>query len=137
MARSERARAKDRANEAFSLFIRTRDAIETTGDVEQFVCITCNRTVQLKGNDCGHFIPGRSDAVLYEEHNAHGQCHRCNVYGSGMWVEYEEAMIEKYGEKEVQRLKDLKNVIYKMKAYEFREVASEYKYKLKKLMEKL
>lgn len=131
MAKSERSRAKDRANEAFSLFIRTRDAIRTTNSLDEFECCTCHRIVPVKGNDCGHFVPGRGDGVLYEEHNAHGQCASCNRFKSGMWVEHEITCIELYGEEEVQRLKQQKFVVVKYKAYDFREIAQKYKDKQK------
>lgn len=135
--KSERQRAKERANEAFSKYIRIRDAIDTTGDELFFVCITCGREVPVRNNDCGHFVPGRSDSVLYDEHNAHGQCSSCNRFKGGLWVEYERAMIKKYGREETERLKDLKFVVKKMTASEFREVAEDYKIKLNGLIKDL
>lgn len=135
MAKSVRGRAKDRANEAFSMYIRVRDAIETTGTTDTFICCTCNRPVPVAGNDCGHYVPGRSDTVLYVEHNAHGQCARCNRFGNGMWVDYERFIIEKYGEEENARLKQLKYLTDKIPTAVFKEIQSEYKYKLKILLE--
>jgi len=45
----------------------------------------------------GHFMPGRTDNILFEEEAVHAQCYRCNVTMSGMWPAYYTAMEEKYG----------------------------------------
>jgi len=135
MAKSVRSKAKRLANDAFSLYIRTRSAIDTTGTTDYFVCCTCNARVPVRGNDCGHYIPGRGDTVLYDEHNAHGQCAKCNRYRSGMWVEYEAFIIAEYGDEENERLKMLKKKTNKIPTAEFKEIQAVYKQKLKNLLE--
>ena len=133
MAKSARSNVRRYANEAFSIYIRTRDAIRTTNTTTGFRCVTCGNYTAVKGGHCGHFIPGRGDAVLDEEHNAHGQCPKCNTFGSGMWIEHEAACIELYGEDEVARLKQLKFQVRKYSIQDFKDIREEYKEKLKSL----
>lgn len=129
MAKSKRTMAKNTAWKWFSLFIRTRDAMSTMRQPDIGRCITCNKVVTVNGNDAGHFVSGRSDAVLFEEHNCHLQCAVCNRFKQGMWVEYEEALIKKYGEEEVARLKKLKHTVRSYTEQEFRDLAKIYKAK--------
>lgn len=135
MAKSPRSKAKRLANDAFSMFIRVRDAIETTASLTAFKCVTCGAYTMVKGGHCGHWIPGRGDAVLFEEHNAHGQCPRCNTYGSGMFVEHEISVVEKYGPEEAQRLKDLKFHAVKHPIHKYHEIKLIYRAKLKEMIE--
>ncbi|RKX92021.1 MAG: recombinase [Spirochaetes bacterium] len=124
--KSERQRAKQRAWEAFSRYIRTRDCIATTGSPEYGRCITCGQVYPFGKLDAGHFIPGRSDAVLFEEHNCHAQGIRCNRFAQGAFVEYEMALRELYGEEEVERLKQLKFKTVKYSLQDFIAIKKKY-----------
>ena len=52
-----------KAWDAFSLFIRLRDCLKTTGAKEYGVCFTCGRKYAFKALQAGHFVRGRGGAV--------------------------------------------------------------------------
>jgi len=131
MAKSERQKAKACAWKWFSKYIRARDCLDTMGDLKHGICITCDNVIRFEKMDAGHFIPGRSDAVLFDEHNTHGQCVSCNRFKQGMWVSYEKALLSKYGFAEVARLKELYFTDVKLTELEFREIADYYRMKYK------
>lgn len=117
-----RARAKKRAWDAFSLYIRTRDGH----------CVTCPTG---SAQHAGHFIDGRHNAVLFSEEGVHGQCYHCNVGLKGNKLEYWLFMEKKYGRKAIDRLmaESKQTVIYK--EWQFEEIAQLYKNKLKELLQ--
>jgi len=135
MKRSERNRAKATANGWFSKFIRLRDCISSTRTVEHARCVTCGDLKEFKSMDCGHFVPGRTDALLYDEHNARAQCQACNRFRQGQWVEFERALLDRYGPEEVDRLKRLKNNVATYTVSDFRAIADKYRTKYKSLLE--
>lgn len=125
-------RAKKKAWDMFSKYIRLRDAIETTGTKTHALCITCGRRYPIFGVGClqaGHFIPGRKNAVLIDEIGVNAQCYVCNTRLKGSWVEYEAALIKKYGHDIVEELKSKKTTTVQIKAYQWIEVYEEYKKK--------
>jgi len=68
---------KQKAWALFSKYIRLRDALATIGNRRQCKCITCDDVRNIYGVGCmqaGHFIPGRNNAVLFNEEQVHGQC---------------------------------------------------------------
>lgn len=128
--------AKKKAWEWFSKYIRLRDAIKTTGTKTTLHCFTCGKPYPAFGVGCaqaGHFIPGRTNAVLIDEQGVHGQCYNCNQNLNGNWVEYERKMLLVYGQEVVDRLKQAKGQIRKMAAWEWDEIAERYKAKFKEL----
>ncbi len=72
----------------FSIYIRTRDCIRTTGNRLYGKCVTCGRRLPFKKLQAGHFIPGRTDAILFDDRQVHAQCYRCNMKLQGMWHKY-------------------------------------------------
>ena len=85
------SKAKKKAWEWFSKYIRLRDALLTTGTKDRARCITCNKEYPAFGVGClqaGHFIPGRANAVLYNEDACYAQCYNCNINLGGNWPEY-------------------------------------------------
>ncbi len=81
----------------FSIYIRMRDCLETTGTITHGLCCTCKRDYPIGKLQAGHFIPGRMDSILFDPACVHAQCYRCNVQRSGEWVKYFRFMEEKYG----------------------------------------
>lgn len=69
-----KSKAKANAWREFSRFIRTRDAIATTGDTDTLICCTCGKLIPFKQAQAGHFIAGRTNALLFDEDIVHGQC---------------------------------------------------------------
>ena len=68
---------KKRAWDAFSKYIRLRDAIETTGTKETLLCCSCGKPYPAFGKGCaqaGHFVPGRTHSLLFRENGVSGQC---------------------------------------------------------------
>lgn len=125
-------KAKKKANTAFSIYIRTRDALYSTGEINSLICITCDKEYPAWGVGCaqaGHFIPGRHSAVLYDPRNAHGQCYNCNVNLKGNWVKYEAKMIQRYGQAVVDELKEKDTVNPHYKAQDYVDIENYFKQK--------
>ena len=72
----------------FSKYIRTRDCVKTTGSPLHGRCVTCGKLYPISKLQAGHFIPGRYDAILFDEEQVHAQCYRCNMKLQGMWHKY-------------------------------------------------
>ena len=129
MAKSNKQKAKEKAWKAFSLYIRHRDSL----DGEICMCCSCGRIYPLKKMQAGHFIPGRSNAVLFEENGVHAQCYGCNVGKGGNWPGYYEFMLAKYGETEILRQLSERNKIIQYKTSDYLEIAEKYTQKLKEI----
>jgi len=82
----------------FSRYIRLRDCLETTGTRQYGKCVTCGKKYPFGKLQAGHFVPGRSDTVLFDEEAVHAQCYRCNVVLAGMWPAYYRFMQERHGQ---------------------------------------
>jgi len=79
---------------AFNAYIRTRDRDKP--------CISCGVTLAREaiggGFDCGHYRSvGSAPHLRFHFDNAHGQCKKCNRYGSGMGVDYRIGLIPRIG----------------------------------------
>lgn len=81
----------------FSRYIRLRDCLKTTGSLTHGVCITCGKTYPIESLQAGHFIAGRSNAVLFDEQITHAQCYACNVGLHGNILVYRRKIISMYG----------------------------------------
>jgi len=134
--KSELSKAKKKAWEVFSKYIRTRDALRTTGTLDEALCVTCNRRYPIKQLQAGHFIPGRHNSILFDEKNCHAQCYGCNVMKKGSTVQYWIFMEKMYGRKAINRLIKEDAKISQGKVYIFKELEEEYKKKLKLLLDK-
>ena len=121
----------------FSLYIRTRDALRTTGTTEYALCITCDRKYPLKavgGLQAGHFITGRHNSVLFDERNVHAQCYGCNVGKKGNMVVYYKKMLEMYGQDVIDELEQLDKVNRQYKVWELLDLYNELNLKLESLI---
>lgn len=131
------SKAKKKAWEQFSLFVRLRDSLLTVGNTTQCACVTCGNIYPTLGRSCiqaGHFIPGRKNAVLFHEDLVHGQCHICNMWRKGDWVTYERKMIEMYGREKVEEFKLLADVTIKYTVTELQEIEAKYKAKVEDIL---
>lgn len=106
--------AKDKAWDSFSIFIRTRDCIKYTGTVDNGMCVTCNRPYPFKNLQAGHFIAGRTNAILLDEDLCHTQCFGCNMGRSGAHVEYFVWMEKTYGREVIDIFRRRKSETLKM-----------------------
>ena len=120
---------KRKADEAFSLFIRTRDAQPYQG--RAFKCISCNRPLPIEQADCGHFINRQHMSLRYSELNCNAQCRHCNRFMEGNNDEYRKGLIQKIGKEKVELLEAMKYQTNKLSAFELGELAKYYKKKTK------
>jgi len=113
---------KKKAWEAFSRYIRLKYA-DKEGNV---VCVTCGAIKPWDQMQAGHFVPGRTGGILFDERGVHPQCVRCNIFLRGNLIEYYPFMLKTYGETIVNELRALKtkNVQFKSKDYE--EILNKY-----------
>lgn len=73
------------------------------------VCISCGKT-NLVGNGwhAGHFAKAElcNPIYKYDLRNINSQCAGCNNWKEGNFIEYEKAMVKKYGQDVVDEIKD-------------------------------
>ena len=82
----------------FSIYIRMRDGLRSTGSTEWALCVTCGKRYHFKMLQAGHFIAGRHSNNLFSEKGTHAQCYNCNINLKGNTLEYRRKIIELYGE---------------------------------------
>lgn len=92
------AKLKKKVSAIFSVYVRMRDCLRTTGDIRYCNCITCSRLLDRKVAHAGHFVDRRYSATLFDETNVHAQCPQCNVYRGGEVLKYRREIIRLYGE---------------------------------------
>ena len=86
---------------AFNTAVRERDKGQR--------CISCEGPLRPDavggGYDCGHYRSvGSAPHLRFDERNAHGQCKKCNRYGSGMAADYRIGLIRRIGLEAVEAL---------------------------------
>lgn len=91
---------------AFSKFIRARDCLKTTGTIGRGVCYTCGNIYDFKKLQAGHLVPGRSNAVLFDEVGVRCQCRGCNVFKYGEQLLFRRHLVIEIGEEMVQVLEN-------------------------------
>lgn len=104
---------------SFALYIKMRDA----NAAGVCFCCTCQKGMAWNDMECnaGHFIAGRSNAILYDETIVHAQCSRCNNYGGGKPWDYEQFMIKQYGHS-YEDLEEIKMRRHQIKKYTLEEL---------------
>ena len=131
------SKAKKQAWDAFSRFIRLRDCWNDTESLEAH-CITCNRVYTFgKGLQAGHFQSGRHTSILLDEEQVYAQCQICNRWRKGMWPEYYEFMVKKYGLEKVQYMIAHRNDVKQYKVADYLRLEQEYKDKARVFEERL
>lgn len=119
----------------FSIYIRMRDGLKTTGTTEWALCVTCGKRYHFKLLQAGHFIAGRRSSNLFSEKGTHAQCYNCNINLKGNTLEYRRKIIELYGEGTDIELENEAQKIRKFTIPELEEMAIEYKQKIAELKE--
>ena len=117
----------------FSLYVRMRDGLRTTGSKDWGFCFTCGRRYHIKLLQAGHFISGRHNANLFSEKGTHAQCYNCNINLKGNTLEYRRKIIELYGEKYDLILEKENQQIKQFTVPELEKMIEDYKNKLKEL----
>jgi hypothetical protein len=98
---------KGKAWDQFSIYVRVRDALLTTGTTHSVICCTCGKIYPIRGKgtaQAGHFIPGRGNSVLFSERGVHAQCYHCNMQLKGNTARYLLYMQKKYGQEVIDEL---------------------------------
>ena len=119
--KSDYQKAKAAHWKAFSRWIRLRDCLLTTGTIEHGRCVTCGKVLPFEKLQAGHFIPGRSAGILFEEQGVHAQCYGCNVPGRGRLPQYQLFMLKTYGQEVIDDLFDKSRRPHKITVDEHRE----------------
>lgn len=119
-----------KADDAFSLFIRTRDSQEYEG--KAFKCISCGRSLPIDQADCGHYVNRQHMSLRFSELNCHAQCRKCNRFMEGNLQDYRRGLIEKIGEAKVLLLEATKHITNKISNFELELLAKHYKAETKK-----
>lgn len=137
--RTTRAKAKDRAWDAFSAYIRTRDCLRFTGSPDAGRCVTCAQTKPYKELQAGHFVGGRGNAVLFDERIVYSQCFYCNQKPpmglGGNYAAYTLFMMDEgYSREQIEGFLKLRHETKVYKLHDFIELEQLYKQKTKDLL---
>lgn len=117
--------SKRKADTWFSRYIRLRDS-DQKGNC---FCITCNKSLYWKKLHCGHFQSRRHLKTRYNEKNCSAQCAYCNTYMAGEQYKFAKSIDKKWGEGTAEKLIEIAHQPFKLKAYEYEELAEIYKTK--------
>jgi hypothetical protein len=113
----------------FSEWIRRKDADE--GGTER--CFTCLKLAHWKELHAGHAIPGRHNAVLFDEEIVRPQCPICNIWKGGQYHIFATKLIKEHGmEWWDQKLIDSRKVV-KYTAADLEDLILDLKQKLERL----
>ena len=120
---------KNKCWKLFSEYIRRKHADE--GGTAS--CYTCGELAYWKELQCGHGIPGRHGAVLFDEDICRPQCARDNVFMGGRYEIFVTKLIRENGlEWWEQKLIDARRVV-KYTRSDLEALIESYKQKLKAL----
>lgn len=109
----------------FSRYIRLRDCIRTTGRIDIWKCITCNKLITFKWNDAWHWITIGNKSTKFDERNCHLQCVQDNRFKEGMKAEMYEAIRNLYGQETIDELLEKSREIVRYQDYA--EIAEKYR----------
>ncbi len=126
-----------RAWDAFSLFIRLRDCLKTTGTIDRGKCYTCGRIYHFKDLQAGHFVRGRGGAVLFDELGVKAQDEGCNIFRDGEVLIFRKNLVKEVGEEVVEILESKRWKIKKRSKVELEALCLYYRQEHKKLLDKL
>lgn len=118
-----------KADEAFSKYVRLRDADENG----MCRCITCGKSYHWKSIHAGHFRRRSKTPTRYDERNVNAQCTGCNTFRGGKEYEHGLAIDEKYGTPTSLELFDLSQKDMKLSAYDLSEIAANYRQKAREI----
>jgi hypothetical protein len=119
-----------KADDVFSLFIRTRDSQAYEG--KAFRCISCGRVLSIDQADCGHYVNRSHMSLRFSEANCSAQCRFCNRFQEGNMQDYRKGLIQKIGEQKVVLLEAQKNITNKISNFELEILAKHYREETKK-----
>jgi 5-methylcytosine-specific restriction endonuclease McrA len=98
-------------------------------------CVTCGKTKHYKEMQAGHFIPKKKgNAVYFVEENIAPQCYQCNINLGGYGAMYNKYMLETYGQEKIDELLKLAQTTIKFTVSDLKEIETEYKEALERLL---
>ena len=118
--------ARKHAWDAFSKWRRLKGCLESTGTKEFGRCFTCGMVKKFKDLQCGHFVPGRGNAVLFDEMGTQLQDVRCNIFKGGEQLLFRQNLVKLYGEATVQALELKRNMTRKISIGEYDLIRQHY-----------
>jgi hypothetical protein len=136
--KKKRSVIKKRAWGWFSKYIRARDCLATTGDINRGVCVTCGEEFPFNKLQAGHCLGGRNDTILFDEELVNAQCENCNrsaMYGGldGNYGEYHIWFVEKYGMESFKEKVFISKQDGKISTPELEEISDKYRIKYNEL----
>lgn len=81
--RITKSKLKKIAWKEFSSYIRLKQCIKTTGEIDTGICYTCGRAFSIDKLQAGHLKNGRTNDTLFDEDYIRIQCVSCNVIKNG------------------------------------------------------
>ena len=126
---------KTKAWPTFSIFIRMRDCLRTTGCSSFGLCITCGKRYHFKLLQAGHYIPGRHNQNLFEETGCHAQCYNGNINLKGNTHVYNKKLKELYGDDHPDWLYSNAQITRQYNLPELEELVADLKERIKLLEE--
>jgi len=93
-------------------------------------CCTCNK--EFKYNDpqlhAGHFVPGRTNNIIFDDSIIHAQCYKCNIWGHGEGARYVLFMKKKYGysDEDIEDILHRKHIIKKFTLESLKEIKEQF-----------
>lgn len=135
--KTRRQKLIDDIDRYHSLYIRLKES----DDSGLLRCFTCDSLLSwkrgyvkgLESAQACHFMSRGFMSTRWLDNNVHAGCNDCNVHKNGNLQVYEQRMIERYGEEEVQRIKFLAHDLHKFSEVEL----SSLLYKVKKQYQEL
>ena len=125
--------AKRTAWKWFSLYIRLRDCLKTTGGTDYCKCATCGVVVPFEKIDAGHAIPGRTAGILFDDEITRGQCTTCNRTHGGEYQAFKTVLIAEHGEAWYDMKLKARRGAGSFAEFELRAIADKYRLKCKEL----
>ena len=135
---SEKSKAKNACDKAFSRFVR----LSCADEFGMINCITCDKRKMWNEVDCGHFQTRAKLSVrwLYEPENglinAAAQCKGCNMSNGGHSYQFGKKIDALYGSGQADIVIQMSNVIHKYTIQELRDLTSSFEARAKSMLEK-
>lgn len=117
----------------FSIYIRLRYA-KSNGEVK---CFTCDKKMQWRSSQCGHFMSRRYMSTRFHEHNCMVQCYACNIMMAGNQYVYGLRLDMFLGEGTAESMLRLSKEQKKFIAADLQEMIEHYEAEVDRLRHKL
>lgn len=134
---SERSKAKNACDKAFSRFVR----LSCADEYGMINCITCDKRKMWNEVDCGHFQTRAKLSVrwLYEPPliNASAQCKGCNMSNGGHSYQFGKKIDALYGSGSADTVVFMSNQLRKYTVQELRDMASSFEARAKAILKEI